>query len=72
MQLKFVKSDGMIADLLTKALPSPRILVLRGLFNLKSIQDEVEESYMKLSFMTGRQGLEVAVQHLLQVRCDLT
>ena len=43
VQPSIFKSDDMIANLLTKSLPAPRILVLRGLCKLKSIQDEVEE-----------------------------
>ena len=43
VQPSFVKSEDMIADLLTKALPASRILMLRKLFKLKTIQDDVEE-----------------------------
>ena len=43
VQPRFVKSGDMIADLLTKALPAPRISTLRKLFKLKTIQDDVEE-----------------------------
>ena len=39
----FVKSGDMIADLLTKALPAPRILDLHGMVKLITIQDDVEE-----------------------------
>jgi hypothetical protein len=39
----YVKSEDMMADLLKKALPAPRIVYLRGMFKLKTIQDDVEE-----------------------------
>ena len=39
----FTKSSDMIVDLLTKALPVPRIQDLREMFNLKAMEDAVEE-----------------------------
>ena len=43
VQPRFVKSADMIADLLTKALPAPRIVDLRKMFKLIAIQHDVEE-----------------------------
>ncbi|CAI5727359.1 unnamed protein product [Peronospora destructor] len=40
---RFVKSQDMMADILTKALPAPRMEELRALFKLKATQDVVEE-----------------------------
>ena len=39
----YVKSVDMIADVLKKALPAPRIVDLRKMFKLKAIQDDVKE-----------------------------
>nr|CCA17204.1 AlNc14C31G2902 [Albugo laibachii Nc14] len=39
----FVKSGEMIADLLTKALPAPRIAELHDMFNLKLMHRTVDE-----------------------------
>ena len=43
VNLSLVKYGDMIADLLTKALTAPRIVDLRGMFKLITIQDDVEE-----------------------------
>ena len=43
VQPSSVKSDAMMVDLLTKALPAQRISGLRGMFKLKAIQDDFEE-----------------------------
>ena len=43
VQASFIKSDDMMVALLPKALPEPRILGLRGIYKLKSIQHDVEE-----------------------------
>ena len=43
VQPSYIKSEDMVADLLTKALPAPRIATLRKMFKLKTIEDEVEE-----------------------------
>ena len=40
---QFVKSEKMMADILTKSLTAPRMEELRGVFNLKAIQADVEE-----------------------------
>ena len=40
----YVKSEDMMAEQLTKALPAPRIVYLRGMLKLKTIQDDVEET----------------------------
>ena len=53
VQPSFVKSGDMIADLLTKALPAPRIMNLREMFNLVAIQDDVEEECYKILFLEG-------------------
>ena len=37
----------MIADLLTKALPAPRILALRDLFKIKAIQGDAEKELLE-------------------------
>ena len=39
----YVKSGDMIADLLTKALPAPRIVDLGKMLKLKAFQDDVKE-----------------------------
>lgn len=38
VQRSFVKSDAMMADLLMKALPAPKISGLRGMFELKGLR----------------------------------
>ena len=43
VQPRFIKSEDMRADMLTKALPAPRMEDLRTMFKLKAIQDAVEE-----------------------------
>ncbi|CAI5703653.1 unnamed protein product [Peronospora effusa] len=43
VQPKLIKSEDMMADILTKTLPAPRMEDLRAMFKLKSIQDAVEE-----------------------------
>ena len=40
---RFVKSQDMIADILTKALPAPRMEELRKMFKLKAAQHDTEE-----------------------------
>ena len=40
---RFVKSEEMMADILIKSLTAPRMEELRRMFNLKAIQDYVEE-----------------------------
>ena len=40
---RFIKSEEMIADLLTKALPAPRMKDLRAMFKLKTPPDTIEE-----------------------------
>uniref|UniRef100_A0AAV1T6R3 Reverse transcriptase Ty1/copia-type domain-containing protein n=1 Tax=Peronospora matthiolae TaxID=2874970 RepID=A0AAV1T6R3_9STRA len=40
---KYVKTESMMADVLTKSLPAPRMEELRKMFNLRTIQAEVEE-----------------------------
>ena len=39
----FVKDGDMVADMLTKELPAPKIMDLRGMFKLTAIQGDVEE-----------------------------
>ncbi|CAI5714955.1 unnamed protein product [Peronospora effusa] len=40
---RFVKSQAMIADILTKSLPAPKMEELRKLFGLKTTQADTEE-----------------------------
>uniref|UniRef100_A0AAV1UE01 LAGLIDADG endonuclease n=1 Tax=Peronospora matthiolae TaxID=2874970 RepID=A0AAV1UE01_9STRA len=40
---RFVKYQDMMADILTKSLPAPRMEELRAMFGLKTTQDETEE-----------------------------
>uniref|UniRef100_A0AAV1T5K5 Reverse transcriptase Ty1/copia-type domain-containing protein n=1 Tax=Peronospora matthiolae TaxID=2874970 RepID=A0AAV1T5K5_9STRA len=40
---KYVKTESMMADILTKSLPAPRMEELRKMFNMRTIQAEVEE-----------------------------
>ena len=40
---RFVKSQDMIVDILTKALPAPRMEELRKMFKLKAAQHDTEE-----------------------------
>ena len=42
---RFVKSQDMMADILTKSLPAPRMEELRAMFGLKTTQAETEEEY---------------------------
>ena len=39
----FVRSEDMMADILTKSLAGPRMEELRKMLNLKATQDDVEE-----------------------------
>ena len=50
----YVKSVEMIADLLTKALPAPRIVNLRKMIKLKAIQDDVEEKWNNILLLTSQ------------------
>ena len=54
----FVKSGDIIADLLTKALPAPRIVDLHVMFKIITIQDDVEEECKKLLFLTNNKVLQ--------------
>uniref|UniRef100_A0AAV1VL47 Polyprotein n=1 Tax=Peronospora matthiolae TaxID=2874970 RepID=A0AAV1VL47_9STRA len=45
---KYVKTESMMADILTKSLPAPRMEELRKMFNLRTIQAEVEEECLKI------------------------
>uniref|UniRef100_A0AAV1TTJ5 Polyprotein n=1 Tax=Peronospora matthiolae TaxID=2874970 RepID=A0AAV1TTJ5_9STRA len=47
---KYVKTESMMADILTKSLPAPRMEELRNMFNLRTIQAEVEENVRRYSF----------------------
>ena len=40
---RFVKSQDMMADILTKALPAPRMEEFRAMFKLKATQDDTKE-----------------------------
>ena len=40
---KFVKSQDMMADIMTKSLPAPRTEELRAMFELKTTQYDTEE-----------------------------
>ena len=40
---RFVNSQDMMADILTKVLPAPRTDELRAMFKLKATQDDTEE-----------------------------
>ena len=42
---RFVKSQDMMADILTKALPASRMKELRAIFKLRATQDDTEEEY---------------------------
>ena len=50
---RFVKSQDMMADILTKAMPAPRMEELRAMFKLKAAQDDTEEECLKLSSYTS-------------------
>uniref|UniRef100_M4B3J9 Uncharacterized protein n=1 Tax=Hyaloperonospora arabidopsidis (strain Emoy2) TaxID=559515 RepID=M4B3J9_HYAAE len=60
----------MIAGLLTKVLPAPKIMDLRGMLKLTAIQGDVEEE--KVSGLSGSQGFKAQPQDPLQVSLDLT
>ena len=51
--LRFVRSEDMVADILTKSLPAPRMEELRSMLKLKATQANTEEECKKLSYLTG-------------------
>ena len=40
---RFVRSDDMLTDILTKSLPAPKMKELRSMFKLKATQANTEE-----------------------------
>ena len=50
---RFVRSEDMVVDILTKSLPAPRMEELRAMLKLKAAQANTEEECKKLSYLTG-------------------